>query len=217
MRSFLIIGLGRFGRHLAKNLAEMGNEVFVTDRNEKLVEEIAPYITSGQICDCTDIHVLRDLGVGNFDVCFVCISNDLESSMVISTNLKELGAKKIVTKVNQDLHVRFLLTNGADEVIYPERDMAMRTALRYSAKYAVDYIQLSESYGIFEIEPPESWLGRTIMDVDVRRKYQINIIAQRHNGIVSPIELESYVFTKGNNLLVAGDKKGILELVKREK
>ena len=216
MRSLLIIGLGRFGRHLTMSFAKMENDIMVIDKDESVVNKLAPYVSSAQIGDCTDEVVLRDIGVTNFDVCFVCISNDLESSLVITTLLKDLGAKKIVTKVNQDIHVKFLLQNGADDVIYPERDMANRTALKYSAKDAIDYIELDDNYGIFEIATPKKWVGHTLAEVNVRKKYNVNIIAYKFQSKITPLYREEYTFKEHDHLIVAGSRKGFIDLVKRK-
>ena len=215
MRSILIIGLGRFGRHLATSLADLGNELMVIDKNEAVVNKIAPYVTSAQIGDCTD-EILKDLGVANFDLCFVCISNDLESSLVITMTLKELGAHKVVTKVNQDLHAKFLLQNGADDVIYPERDMAIRTAMKYSAQNAFDYIELSKHYGIFEIAAPKSWIGRSLTEINVRKKYHVNVIAYKCRDQIMPLDKEEYYFSEDQHLIVAGDKKNFHELIAKK-
>ncbi|NLD10610.1 MAG: TrkA family potassium uptake protein [Clostridiales bacterium] len=216
MRSLLVIGLGRFGRHLTMSLAEMKNDIMVVDKDEKIVNKLAPYVSSAQIGDCTDEVVLRDLGVANFDICFVCISDDLETSLVITSTLKELGAKKVVTKVNRYLHVKFLLQNGADDVIYPERDMAHRTALKYSVKEAFDYVELNEHYGIFEIAPPKSWLGHTLKEIDVRRKYHVNIIAYKSADKISALDREMYTFNLDEHLIVAGDRKNFVNMVKQK-
>ena len=216
MRSILIIGLGRFGRHLATSLADLGNELMVIDKNEAVVNKIAPYVTSAQIGDCTDEIVLKDLGVANFDLCFVCISNDLESSLVITMTLKELGAHKVVTKVNQDLHAKFLLQNGADDVIYPERDMAIRTAMKYSAQNAFDYIELSKHYGIFELAAPKSWIGRSLTEINVRKKYHVNVIAYKCRDQIMPLDKEEYYFSEDQHLIVAGDKKNFHDLIAKK-
>ncbi len=215
MRSVLVIGLGRFGRHLATKLSEMGHEIMAIDLNEKLVNQMAPHVTSAQIGDCSDEVVLRDIGVRNFDICFVCISNDLESSLVITSLLSELGANHIVAKVNQDIHAKFLLQNGANEVIYPERDMAQRTALKYSAKDAFDYIELNDNYGIFEIATPLAWIGSSIDDVNVRSKYKLNIIAYKLDGVINPVS-GSYLFSRDQHLIVAGDKKNFSQLFNKK-
>ena len=216
MRSILVIGLGRFGRHLATSLIDLGNEVMVVDTNETIVSKMAPQVTSAQIGDCSDPVVLKDIEVSNFDVCFVCISNDLESSLVITTQLKELGAAKVVTKVSQDIHVKFLLQNGADDVIYPERDMARRTALKYSAKNAFDYVELNNNYGIFEIAPPKSWIGYTVKDVNVRQRYHVNVIAFKRDDQIYALDREKYYFAEDEHLIVAGDIKNFKTLVEKK-
>ena len=216
MRSILIIGLGRFGRHLATSLADMGNELMVIDQNEAVVNKMAPYVTSAQIGDCTDEVVLRDLGVANFDLCFVCISSNLESSLVITMTLKELGANKIITKVNQDLHAKFLLQNGADDVIYPERDIAIRTAMKYSTQNAFDYIELNNHYGIFEISAPKSWIGRSLTEINVRKKYHVNVIAYKCHDQIMPLDKEEYYFSEDQHLIVAGNKKNFHDLIAKK-
>lgn len=215
MRSILIIGLGRFGRHLSMRLSELGNELLVIDQDERCVSEIAPFVTAAQIGDCTDEYVIKSLGASEFDLSFVCISNNLETSMIITMMLKEQGAKKVITKVNQDLHAKFLLSNGADAVIYPERDMALRTAMKYSAASAFDYLELSSDYGIFEIAPPKAWLGRSLEELDVRKKYRLNVIAYKQDDIIKAVDSQNFVFTASQHLLIAGEKANFQQLVKK--
>ncbi|MGN0658196.1 MAG: potassium channel family protein [Emergencia sp.] len=216
MRSILVIGLGRFGRHLATNLTDLGHEVMVVDINEAAVNQIAPYVTTAQIADCTDEVVLKSLGVSDFDLCFVCITCSLETSMIITMTLKELGARKVISKVNQDIHARFLKQSGADDIIYPERDMAIRTAMKYSAQRAFDYLELNENYGIFEIEPPRGWIGRTVKDVDVRKKYHVNVIAYKDGDLIRPLDREAYTFSDCQHLIVAGDMKNFSRLIRKD-
>lgn len=216
MRSILVIGLGRFGRHLVTNLSELGNELMVIDKDETIVNKIAPFVASAQIGDCTDEAVLKELGVSNFDLCFVCISSDLETSLITTMTLKELGAQKVVTKVNQDLHTKFLLQNGADDVIYPERDMAIRTAMKYSTTDAFDYVELNARYGIFEIAPPKSWIGQSIKEINVRKKFHVNVIAYKEGDQIMPLDQEDYYFHKDQHLLVAGDKRNFHDLITRK-
>lgn len=214
MRSVLIIGLGRFGRHLSLRLSELGNELLVIDRDERCVSEIAPFVTSAQIGDCTDESVIKSLGPSEFDLTFVCISNNLETSLIITMMLKEQGAKKVITKVNQDLHAKFLLSNGADAVIYPERDMALRTAMKYSVSRAFDYLELSPDYGIFEIAPPKSWLGRSLGELDVRKKYRLNVIACKENDVIKAVDSQDFIFTESMHLLIAGERESFQQFVK---
>ena len=179
MRSMLVIGAGRFGKNLAIKLTELGNEVLVVDVNEDAVEKISPFVTRAQIGDCVDKDVLLALGVRNFDVCFVCISDNFQSSLEITSLLKELGAPYVVSKSERDIHADLLNKIGADEVVYPERDMARRTAVRFSARGVFDYIELSPEYVIVEIAPPSTWVGHTIRDLNVRSKYSISVIGLR--------------------------------------
>lgn len=162
MRSMLVIGLGRFGGHLARKLSDLGNEVMVVDMDEEAVEKLAPHVTWAQVGDCMDVDTLRSLGVSNFDICFVCISNNFQSSLEITSLLKDLGAPCVISKTDRDIHAKFLRKIGADDVVYPERDMAQRTAVRYSAHNAYDYIELTSEYAIFELRVPSAWVGKTI-------------------------------------------------------
>ena len=142
MKSVLLIGMGRFGHHLCKNLVELGNDVMIIDSDEKSVEDLTPIVTSVLIGDCTNPEVLKSIGVGNYDICFVCIGSNFQSSLEITSLLKDLGAKYVVSKASRDIHKKFLLRNGADEVIYPDRDIAEKTARRFSTDNVFDYIEL---------------------------------------------------------------------------
>ena len=213
MRTILVIGAGRFGKHLAVKLSELGNEVMVIDRDEKVINDLAPYVTRAQIGDCMDEAVLRSLGVANFDLCFVCISDNFQSSLEITSLLKELGAKYVVAKTNRDIHAKFLKKIGADDVIYPERDMAQRTAVKYSARCAFDYTELTPEYAILETLPPESWVGRTVREVDVRNKHRVNVIGFKSEGRIVPLTSADHVFRGDEHLIVAGSKNDIVRLV----
>lgn len=216
MRSMLVIGAGRFGRHLSIKLAELGNEVMVVDKDEEAVTKLAPHVTRAQIGDCMDEEVLRSLGVGNFDVCFVCISDNFQSSLEITSLLKELGARTVISKTDRDIHAKFLLKIGADDVVYPERDMAQRTANKYSSPNVFDYIELTPEYVIFEMFAPEAWVGRSIRELDVRSKHSINIIGTKRGETVLPITDADYVFSPCEHLLVVGYRKDILRLMDKK-
>ena len=162
MKSILIIGLGRFGQHLCRKLAERGNQIMVIDEKEENVEAVMSLAASAQIGDCTKEAVLDSLGINNFDICFVCIGTNFQSSLEITSLLKEKGAKYVVSKATRDIHAKFLLKNGADEVVYPDRDIAEKTAMRYSAGHVFDYIELNSEYSIYEIPVAAIWVGKTI-------------------------------------------------------
>ena len=182
MKSILIIGMGRFGRHLCKNLSQLGNQVMIVDEKEENLEEMLPYVVSAKIGDCTNENVLKSLGISNFDLCFVCIGTNFQSSLEITSLVKELGGRHVVSKANRDIHAKFLLRNGADEVIYPDRDIAEKLAVRYSANHVFDYIELTEEYSIYEIPPLPEWTGKTIKELDIRNRYGIHILGTKANG-----------------------------------
>ncbi|MGM0395871.1 MAG: potassium channel family protein [Bacillota bacterium] len=216
MKSMMVIGLGRFGTHLAIKLAELGNEVMVVDTDEESVDKIAHLVTKAQIGDCKDEDVLRSLGVRNFDICFVCISENFQSSLEITSLLKDLGAPYVISKTDRDIHAKFLLKIGADDVVYPERDMAQRTAVKYSSSLALDYIELTEEYAISEIMVPDSWKGKTISKLNVRSVYNVNVIGFKINSHVTPMIDAGYTFGGDEHILIAGSKKDILRLMEKK-
>ena len=162
MKSILLIGLGRFGRHVAEKLYELDHQVMAVDKQEDRVEAVMSYVTNAQIGDSTNMEFLETLGVSNFDVCIVAIASDFQSSLETTAYLKDLGAKMVVSRASRDVHARFLLRNGADEIVYPEKQVANWTAIRYSSEHIFDYVQLSDTHAIFEIEMPQNWVGKTI-------------------------------------------------------
>ena len=182
MKSILLIGLGRFGRHVAEELNKLGHEVMAVDKDEERVEDVMSYVTAAQIGDSTKQEFLESLGVSNYDVCIVTISSNFQSSLETASLLKELGAKKVVARAARDIQAKFLLCNGADEVVYPEKQMAVWTAIRYSSDHISDYIALGDDHAIFEIEVPENWVGKSIGQLDVRKRYHVNIMAIKQNG-----------------------------------
>ncbi len=212
MKSILVIGLGRFGRHLSLKLMELKNEVMVIDKDEEAVERVAPYVTDSRIGDCQEEQVLRELGIDNYDICFVCISNDFQGSLEVTYLLREFGAQYIVARADRDTQTKFLQKIGADEVIHPEKDMAQRTAVKFSAKNSFDYIEMTPDYVICELNVPESWVGKTVAEMDVRSKHNINIIGIKNNGIITPFVSPNHVFLLDEHLVIAGAKKDGLAL-----
>ncbi|KTE89971.1 potassium transporter TrkA, partial [Desulfitobacterium hafniense] len=194
MKTVLIIGIGRFGKHLATRMTELGNEVMIVDKEEEKINDLLPCVTRAHIGDCMDEKLLRSLGVSNFDICFVCIGDNFQASLEITSLLKEFGAKYVVSKADRTIHEKFLLRNGADEVIHPERDVALRAARKYSARNVLDYFELAEDFSIFEIEVPDNWVDKSIKQVNVRSRYNINIIAIKKNGKIIPVTSAEHVF-----------------------
>lgn len=216
MKSFLIIGMGRFGQHLSRNLIRLGNDVMIVDQNEERLEELLPIVTSAKIGDCTKADVLKSFGVANFDMCVVCIGTNFQSSLEITSLLKELGANYVISKATRDVQAKFLLRNGADEVIYPERDIAERLAVRVSANHVFDYIEMGD-YGIYEIPPRDEWLGKSIKDVNFRVKYHVSIIGTKENGETNLLPLADHIFKKEEHLMIIGKKKDVDALLKNMK
>lgn len=209
MKSILLIGLGRFGRHIAKKLNELNHEVMAIDKKEELVNEVLPYVTNAQIGDSTNEEFLRSLGVDNFDVCFVTISGDFQSSLETTSLLKELGAKCVVSRAERDVQEKFLLRNGADHVVYPEKQVANWAGIRYSADHILDFIEIDEQFAIFEVIIPEGWLGKTVAQIDIRKKFGINIMAIKKNEKMSLTILPDTVLNEGETLLVLGEYKNV--------
>lgn len=211
--TFLVIGLGRFGTNLALRLMDSGNEVMVLDSDEERVNHIAPQVTQAKIGDCMDEEVLRSLDPASFDFCFVCISENFQSSMETTSLLKELGAPMVVAKADRDLHAKLLLKIGADEVVFPERDMAQRTAMRFSINGALEYIELAPGYAIMELDVPDHWAGLTILDLDIRKKWNVNVIGRKEDGAIRPIDA-AFAFAADTHILVAGRPDDITRMVK---
>lgn len=217
MKSILVIGLGRFGHHLCMNLIEQGNEVMIVDEKEEYIEDLVPYVTSARIGDCTNPEVLKSLGVSNFDLCFVCIGTNFQSSLEITSMLKELGARYVISKANRDIHAKFLLRNGADEVIYPDRDIAEKLAKKWSANHVFDYIELSDGCSIYEIPPCNSWVGKTIREVDARAKYHVNILGAKKGEELQMLPGAEYTFKEDEHLMILGRDEDVAKLLKRIK
>jgi trk system potassium uptake protein TrkA len=209
MKSVLIIGMGRFGRHVAMQLTDLGHEVMAVDKEERRINACLDYVTNAQIGNSTNAEFLKSLGPDNFDLCIVSISSNFQSSLETTSLLKELGAPLVVSRAERDVQAKFLLRNGADHVVYPEKQMAKWTAIRYSADHILDFIDLDDSNGIFEVTVPEPWIGKSIGQLDIRKKYQINIIAFKKNGKMDPAVKPDIILTPDLTLLVLGSYKNL--------
>lgn len=215
MKTVLLIGLGRFGRHLAMQLNELGHQVMAVDRDEERVNECMSFVTNAQIGDSTRVDFLRSLGVSNYDVCYVTISGNFQNSLETTSLLKELGAKLVVSRAARDVHEKFLLRNGADEVVYPERDSAERVAMRTSATNVFDYIELTDEYAIYEIPPLASWVGKTIMELGIRNRYHINILAVKTGDALRPMPGANYAFTGTEHILALAGREDVKKLLRK--
>lgn len=208
-KSILRIGLGRFGRHIAMKLDELHHQVMAVDKEDSRVEAILPFVTNAQIGDATNEDFLSSLGIRNFDVCIVAIGDNFQNSLETTSLLKELGAKMVVSRASRDIHAKFLLRNGADEIVYPEKQLANWTAIRYSSDHILDYIELDEDHAIFELSVPHEWTGKTVGQLDIRKKYDINIMAVKTNGILNlKVNSDTYL-SVDSSMLVLGEIKYI--------
>lgn len=206
--------MGKFGHHLCDNLVELGNDVMAVDENEEKVADLIYKVTNVQIGDCTNPQVVKSLGVGNFDIVFVCIGANFQNSLEVTSLVKEMGAKCVISKANRDVHAKFLLRNGADEVIYPDRDIAVKLAKRCSINHVFDYIKLDEEYSIYEVPPHEEWIGHSIMELNVRKKYGVDILGVKTGDKMNISPSADYVFQEGDHLMVLSNKQHIEALMK---
>lgn len=209
MKSILLIGLGRFGRHIALKLNALNHQVMAIDHNEERVNALLPFVTNAQIGDSTNEEFLAALGVGNYDACIVAIGDNFQNSLETTYLLKELGARKIIARASKEMQEKFLLRNGADEVVYPEKQLAAWTAIRCSSEHILEYIELDDEYAIFEVEIPSGWSGKSILELDIRKKYGINILGVRTDGKLNMNITPNTVFGHGTSVLVLGQEKAV--------
>lgn len=214
MKNILLIGLGHFGKHIAMELNQLGHEIMAVDENEEKVNDVLPYVTSAQIGDSTDSDFLESLGIRNFDVCIVTMSGNFQNSLETTSLLKELGAEFVVSAAKRDVQEKFLLRNGADKVVYPEKQMAKWTAIRYTSDHILDYIEVDDSYAIFEVQVPDNWIGKSIGKIDIRKKYNINILALKEYGNLNMAITPDTVLSSNITLLVLGDYKSLQKCFK---
>lgn len=213
MKSVLVIGLGRFGKHMAKKMQEDGHSVLAVEMSEERADAAVNMLQNIEIMDCREEEVIRSLGVENFDLCVVAIGDDFQTTLEIVVLLKDLGAKYIVARATRDVHKKLLLRNGADFVVYAEKDMAERLAVKFGMDDIFDYIQLSDDVGVYEIRTPKEWIGYSVRELDVRAKYHVNILGSKSDDVLQPIIAPDYVFNAEDSLYVISDKKYIRKLI----
>lgn len=209
MKSILLIGLGRFGRHIAAKLNDLNHEVLAVDNNEERVNAALAFVTNAQIGDSTNEEFLSSLGISDFDACIVAIGDDFQSSLETASLLKELGAKKVIARAATDVQEKFLLRNGADEVVYPEKQLASWVAIRCASDHILDYIELDDDHSIYELSIPKEWHSKTILQLDIRKKYGINILGIRENGVLNLNVTPDMRLDSGKSILVLGDEKSV--------
>ncbi|MGE5630645.1 MAG: potassium channel family protein [Caulobacteraceae bacterium] len=218
MKQFVVIGIGRFGKALAERLCELGHEVLAIDKDEEEIQKISDKVTHAVTADAADENVLRSLGVRNFDVGVVSIGSDIQSSIIITLMLKELGVQYVVAKAQNDLHAKVLFKIGADRVVFPERDMGERVAHNLIATNILEFIELSPEHSIIEIAVPQSWIGKNLRDLNLRVKYGVNVVAVRNANNDEQINVSPKAdneIKEGDILIVIGSNEDLKKLEKK--
>ena len=208
MKSVLILGAGNFGSMLARQMNAQGYEIMIVDVRENLINAVMPYVTDAQIGDCTNPVFLQTLGVDNYDLCVVSISENFQTSLETTSLLKELGAKQVISRAKNEIQEKFLLRNGADEVVYPEKQIALRLATKYASEKILDFLQFADGYSIYEVVVPSQWFGKTLLQLDVRKKLNVSIISLRRDGQIS-FPRPDEPFREGDAVFAVGDMKDI--------
>ncbi len=214
MKSVLIVGVGRFGQKMIEKLNELNYEVMAIDRDESRVNAVLPMVTDAQIGDATNEAFLRTLGVSDYDLCFVTISSDFQSSLVASALLKDLGAKQVVSRAASEIHRQFLLRNGADDVFFPAKQVADWAVIRYAADHVLDSITLGSDYAIYELTVPEEWNGKTVGALDIRKKYGLNILVVRGDGLPNMAVSNDTLLRANQTILLVGKWKDVQKCFK---
>ena len=215
MKSKLIIGLGKFGQMLGEKLLNMGDEVMIIDKNEEIVNRLAHKYTDAVIANCMNEENLKAIDIPSFDACVVAIGDDFQSSLEITSLLKDLGAKWVVSKATTEIQRKFLLKNGADEVLYPDRDLAEKLAVRLNSSKVFDYIELNAEYSIFEIAAPNHWAGKTLAEVNPRKRHGLNLLTVKKGDVIIAELDANYIFEKGDHMLVFGSTENILKFTNK--
>lgn len=214
-KSVLIIGMGRFGRHLALRMIDLGNDVMIIDKDPSIIDMMSVSCPDANIGDCTNENVLKSLDVSAFDICFVTIGEDFQSSLIITSYLKKLGAKCVCAKANQDIQAELLRKIGADEVIYPEKEIAEKVAIRYNSDNIFDFIPLTSEYSIYELPVLREWVGKTIVEVNVRQQYNVSIVAIKSGTSLNPVPGANYIFNRDDHIVVIGQASNVFKLTSK--
>lgn len=210
MKNILLIGLGRFGYHVAKELSKLDVQVLAIDKNEQFLREVDEYVTKTIIGDSCDIEFLRSLGINTFDQCIVAIGDDFQASVETVLNLKELSAKVIIARASKESQEKLLIKIGANYVVYPEKQLAKWTALHAGSSFIYDYMQLDGGYGVYEVGVPDSFIGKSLYELDLRKKYQINIVGVKSKNSVNVVISPDFKFSKNESILVVAKEEDFM-------
>ena len=211
MKQFLIIGMDTFGHILCRKLAKTKCEIMIADKRPEKLDDLLSVVDSAKCGDCTSEDVLRSYGIPDFDVCFVCVGGNFQASLQISSLLKDLGAKKVITKASNEIQAKFLLRNGADQIMYPENDIAERIAIRESNDHIFDAVELGGNYAIYELEPHKRWIGKTLKELNFRAKYKLIVVAVKDENGTIILPHADYKFLPGHHMLVVGHPEDVAE------
>ncbi len=209
MKSVLVIGLGRFGRHMAQKFLENGHQVLAIDSNEERADDAVGVIQQILIGDATDERFMESLGVNNFDLAVIAISENFQTVLEVTVLLKDLGCKFIVARATRDVHKKLLLRNGADYVSYAEREVAERLAIKFGADNIFDYLELTPEIGIYEIAVPKTWLGKSMVELSIRTEYHVSVMATKKQNKIYPLPHPSHVFEQDESVMVMGTMEDI--------
>ncbi len=209
MKSILIIGLGRFGRHMAQKFIENGHEIMAVDNNEDRADAAVGLIRQILIGDATDERFMESLGIGNFDLAVIAVGENFQTVLEITVLLKDLGCKYIVARATRDVHKKLLLRNGADYVTYAEREIAERLAIKFGADNIFDYVELTPEIGIYEIAVPEKWLGKSMVELSIRTEYHVSVLATKKQDRIFPLPHPAHVFERDESIMVMGTAEDI--------
>ncbi len=204
MKSILMIGLGRFGRHMAEKLIENGHEVLAIDIKEERADDAVGFVQRIQIGDATEERFMETIGVRNFDLAVIAIGENFQTVLEITVLLKDLGCKYIVARATRDVHKKLLLRNGADYVVYAEREIAERLAIKFGADHIFDYVELTPEIGIYEIAVPKKWNGKSMVELSVRTNYHVSVLATKKNGQIFPLPHPTHIFEEEESIMVMG-------------
>jgi trk system potassium uptake protein TrkA len=211
-KSVLIIGIGRLGSHLAEKMQDLGHDVMILDNKEDVISRLASRFSDARIADYTNEDVLRALDIPSFDLVFITIGDDFEASMITTVLLKKLGAKYVAVRARDEIQYDLLKKIGADEIVYADGETADKLAVRHNGNNIFDYVALADGYAIFEVPIIKAWEGKSIIELDVRKKYKINIIAIKNGEVLNPSPMPDYVFHEDDHIFVLGKSRDVFKL-----
>jgi len=215
-KQFVVIGCGRFGEALSTKLVELGKEVMVVDISEEIVQNISQTVTYAVQADATDENSIKSLGISNFDVAVISIGANIQASLLVTLMIKELGVKKVIAKAQNELHAKILYKIGADRVVFPEREMGIRVAKNLVSKNVLDFIEFAPDYSVMEVLVLDEWIGQSLIEIDMRSRYGINVMAIKHGDDINISLIGTYEIKKDDILIVIGNNSDLQKIERAE-